>query len=252
MIVLAFWQHGRSAWLFARVFVLVVACAIIIRTDTRGQLIALVLALCIMPVFRWPKLDVKSLVGIPVMLGILLLGIYFGASLSINSWRWQPERMLDDFSSTRIAFCRTLLLDWIRSSPWHILFGMGAGFSWQVLGSHPHVLAVQVLVELGLLGFTMFLLIIGYTIRAFLAAIKLSKHDERARAIACCLFAVFLFRFALSFKESGLEFVYTFLLVPVLLNRFNSELAREAKRATARTFATYRGAGFALGAEPAA
>ncbi len=125
------------------------------------------------------------------------------------------------------------------------MFGLGAGASWEILGSYPHVVAVQILGELGIVGFGIFLMILGLTVRSFLVSLKLAKNNELARAVICCLFAAFIFRFALSFKEGGLEYVYTLFLFPVLLARLHATLVRSSEQTTARGSVAYPSAEFA-------
>ncbi len=229
LMTLIAWRHAKVVWIAMKITILVVCCAIIFQTDTRGQLISLVLTMCTVVLFRWPKLDVRFLIGVPIFLVIFGLAIYWGSGFSIRAERWDPARMMEDYSGTRFVLASTLLGEWIRGTPWNFLFGMGNGIAWHYLDVYPHMIVVEVLAENGIVGLSLYLLIIAAAAKAFLSSASMAKDNDMIRSIACCLMAMMLFDFILSFKQGGTNAIHYLLIAPALLGGLESSLRAAAK-----------------------
>ena len=187
------WRRAQVIWLGLRVAVMLLACAMIIRTDSRGPLIALIATTVFVAPIRWPKLDAKLLIGLPLVIVVLAIGVYWGAGFSMHAWRWAPARMIEDYQVGRIGLSSVMLGEWMRGSPWQIMFGLGAGASFHFIGIYPHVHVVQVLCEMGVVGLILYLTIITVTFVSLWKLLSWSKHDERLRGLACALGAVSFF-----------------------------------------------------------
>ena len=138
--------------------------------------------------------------------------------------------MVADYSSGRIDMCIIVLKKWLMNLfPLGWLLGLGGGASWEIIGSYPHVVPIQVLCELGIVGFLAYAAVFGFSIRSFIRILTLGKGDVMIRSIACCIAALFFYRFLLSLKMGGLTSIYNTFIFPILLAKLESAVALEAR-----------------------
>lgn len=177
-----------------------------IKSGSRGPLIFSILSIFIVMPMVWRGGIAKRYIGLAFLGAIFALGVVtaFTSFGGVYSDRWQAQRMVAD-SDSRFG-AAMIMLEHSFSSPISVLFGLGnsAAFSKSLLGVYPHMVPLEVLAEEGLIGFGMWLFIMG--VAAF--QLRLAKspifHDLEAKRVFLTLFACFLFSVGLSCKQGSL------------------------------------------------
>src|SRR5262249_31826414 len=124
--------------------------------------------------------------------------------VQIDSSRWSSEQGADDAAGRINA--AVALLGFALSNPLALVFGLGNSSAFAYVGFYPHIAALEVLAEEGLIGFGLFMAVTVMTIgsvRRFITVINASQ-DIKQRAAVAILSAVFIFEFLLTFKQGSL------------------------------------------------
>lgn len=194
----------NRVWQFARWGIVFLALALIYRSGSRGQFIAAALSVMVFIVpsrglFRMKGIA-TALISVIVLLGV---SVYAFTSFADTSGRWSLDRMSETMQATRFDYCVTLLSYWSESSPVNWLFGLGSSASYdnRILGFYCHVVPVEVLAELGVIGFSLLLAFILLVCRDGFRLYKSTKKSDVDRGTAIALCGLFLFQFILMFKE---------------------------------------------------
>jgi hypothetical protein len=244
-LLMNFTGIGR-VWQLLRWFVVFVALALIIRSGSRGQLIAAVLAsLALIPYGRGNK----NLTGLAFAVGSIIL-ICVAVSIAFGSYgdtggRWTLETMQKTFQSTRLEASSKVLTYWFESGPLYWIFGIGSSASYDVriLGGYCHVVFVEVLGELGVFGLCLYTMFLGYVARDAIRLLRASKSSVIERGVTAAVVAILLFQFILTFKE-GSFLTHTLLFGwGLIVSRMSTltlmEKDREKSRSWQRWYAKY-------------
>src|SRR5688572_4054190 len=241
--VLFFRWRGAAA--LVALGLLAISVILVIKTGSRGQLISMVLsAMLFLPISRGWSLSRGTLVGLAAA-ALAMAAIWtflpdLSNLLSTQESRFDPERAVVDYEE-RVAAANRLLDVYLSSGVLGLLFGLGssASFAPQVVGFYTHIVPVEILCELGAVGFALFLSIWGLAFRAMLrfgsSLSSLQIGDETRRAVAC-LGALALIELLLSFKEGSLVRDVNLFLFPILIE---GVLASVARRSLNRTPSQY-------------
>jgi hypothetical protein len=207
---------------FLRWGMVALALMLVIFTQSRGQFLAGFLVLvAFLPISRrirnkWGFLG--SMVGLMIVVGLS----FWLVSTFGHGRRWELTNMIDNFYQTRLEPAHTLLTYWLNSNPIHWLLGLGssASFDTRILGMYPHVVMVEVLAELGLIGFSMFMGLIYVTARSTRRLAARVRHDPVQRGVLAAVSALFWLNFIISFKQGSLLQSLDMLLFAIVLGRF--------------------------------
>jgi len=151
--------------------------------------------------------------------------------LSTQEGRFDAERAVEDYES-RVAAANRLLDVYLSSGMLVLLFGLGnsASFAPQVAGFYTHIVPVEILCELGVVGFLLFMAALGLTIRSLirLASIRSSLQigSQTQRAVAC-LSALALIELLLALKQGSLVRDVNLFLFPILLEGLLASVAAQ-------------------------
>lgn len=220
-------------WSTLRWFVVIMSVFLIVRSESRGQLFAVVAAIAIF----YGASRTKSK-GIQIVYGSLILGtlaimaFFLFAQLGTDHGkRWDVDYMKEDFASTRIAMSVKLLEFWLSSTPFQWFFGLGtaASFDSEVVGYYCHIIPVEVLCELGFIGFSIYGAIMYFTARAFLRLLDYYESDRVRRGQVAAMGALFFFSFLLTLKQGTLIGSVYFGLFSVVLCRFEAVGAKSKR-----------------------
>jgi O-antigen ligase len=241
VISVLFFRWRGAAGLVA-LGLMAISAVLVIKTGSRGQLISMILAaMLFFPISRGWSLSRGTLVGLgAAALAIAAIWTFLpdlSNLLSTQEGRFDAERAMEDYE-TRVAAADRLLDVYLSSGVLVLLFGLGnsASFAPQVVGFYTHIVPVEILCELGAVGFLLFVGALGFTVRALirLASIMSSPQisSETRRAVAC-LSALALIELLLSFKQGSLVRDVNLFLFPILIEGLLASLAARSLKETA-------------------
>jgi hypothetical protein len=207
------------------------ALVLILRSESRGQFIAAVVAAgCFFGVSRSTSI-LGQLIRNMMVLGVIGLMTFYAWGLveMKGDIRWNVEFMKEDFVSTRGDMYAKLLSYWWTSSPVRWLVGIGASASYdeRVIGFYPHVIPVEVLGELGFIGIAWYLLILSIAVRCWLSLWHMHASDRTKRGIVAAMGAHFLFGFLLTLKQGTFMSHVGFMMSMMLIFRYEA-VSRQA------------------------
>jgi hypothetical protein len=220
---------ARALMLILRWGMIAVGLALVFRSGSRGQTFAVLGLLPIFMVIAAPKFRPKQLVapaiGIAFVAGIGLWASSFIPESTLS--RWSPDSLTSDYGH-RIWMCQVLMEEWLHSNAMHWLFGLGFGASWSLFDNYPHVVVIQVLGELGIVGLSLYLIFYTGAAVSWFRFVNLIKTEPALRATAVVFGAFAAFEFVLSFKQGGISGAHAFWVFPAILMRC-VQIARRAK-----------------------
>ncbi len=217
-VLMNFRGFGRI-WQQLRWGIVVLALAIIYRSGSRGQLIAAMTSIVLFITFSR---------GTKKAIGWIAAGVSTFTILGVAAWsfignadqsgRWDLNNMQSQFANTRLEYCHKLLEFWMESSPINWLFGLGSSASYdnRILGRYCHVTVVEVLAELGFVGFVLLIAFLALVIRDLIRLYFLTKDSDVDRGVSVALGAMFTYALILSFKQ-GSFLTNTFLFTSGLM-----------------------------------
>ncbi len=226
------WKYVLLAGIAALAFTMA------IRTGSRGQFIAMVIAAGLfLPISRGQRSSLKVIGALAICAGIGLAAFnLYGDSVGgeTGDTRWSSTEMSEDYEGRIERSMR--LLDFWASDPWYIVFGIGTSGSSasNMGGSYAHILAVDVLSEYGLIGFTLLLVLLWRCAAVIFEALRSVSRDPgqmgRNPAIAAMI-AIFAMDLLLAFKQGTLLRNSYLFMFPVMIQGIlaHERLARFAQ-----------------------
>lgn len=148
----------------ARAGIVLVSIWIIIRSGSRGQMIAFAIANFVwLPIGGKLALKRSAIVGLATGAMAAGIGIWMVGKLATTE-RWDWDRIVSS-ASGRQNMALGLLDYWSHSDAIHWIVGLGSSTSFKIMGFYPHNVPAEVLVEEGLIGFALFAMFIytGYS-----------------------------------------------------------------------------------------
>ncbi len=216
--------------------VVVMGVFLIVRSESRGQLIALVLTALLVARFSYPGKHITSRLRFFVVASALALAVFFVFRFfyadGVRTNRWSLEVLEGTYSSTRGVMCQRLLDSWLNSSPVNLLLGLGSAASWSksINGTYPHVQIVEILGELGFVGFAIAMGLLWSVFRASREVLKLTASDIEKRTLAVSYIAIIVFFGILSFKQGSFLTSYRFYFNAAILGRYVLLLRRTRRK----------------------
>lgn len=241
VIAVLFFRWRGAAALMA-LGLLAISLILVIKTGSRGQLISMILsAMLFLPMSRGWSLSRGTLMGLAAAaLAMAVVWTFLpdlSDLLSTQESRFDADRAVDDYEG-RVAAADQLLDVYLSSGVLALLFGLGnsASFAPQVVGFYTHIVPVEILCELGAVGFLLFLAALGLTVRALIRLASLMSSpqtsSESRRAVAC-LSALALIELLLSFKQGSLVRDVNLFLFPILIEGLLASVAAQKVKETA-------------------
>jgi hypothetical protein len=202
-----------------------IAIVVALKTGSRGQLLAMLgCALVFLPAsfgvrgFRWQFVSLVIAGFVALSIGSLA-GDLFNADDPMVG-RWQETEISEDYGG-RLDRSLHLLGLWY-SDPLTLVFGLGssASFSLGIAGNYVHIVPIEILAELGIVGFSIFAYLAFYCVRVGLAAFRSITpgiENLRRNQVIAALLAIGLMEFLLSLKQGTLLRNYYLFFCPILL-----------------------------------
>ena len=195
----------NTLWKVVHVVTFALSSYIVYRTQSRGQLVALGFVTLIFYPIANQASRLKglffTLAGFVIIgLSLYLVFSYFDLG-GVNRWN---ESSIRRATEGRVYMVTALLDSWYQSGPFHMMFGLGSAAGWKTSGFAVHNFPAEMLGELGLVGFSIYLFV---TIQTFVNSVKIIRkleHYPDMRREAVVLIAMFVFSNILSLKMISL------------------------------------------------
>jgi O-antigen ligase len=214
-----------------RVAIVVVSLLVIVRSGSRGQLIAALGALLLMLPVAFRVTRMRGLAGILVAVAILALALGYAATeyMQANEARWDESLARHD-AAGRWKMATHLLGVWANSGTGVVLgLGNSAAYDLTILGFYPHIVPLEILAEEGLVGAVLYLCILWMALSGLRRGWRLSRHKPEVSGLLAAVGASFVFMLLISFKEGNMVGSIYLFMYAILLARM-PELARAAER----------------------
>jgi len=226
------WPNAKL-WFPVKWVLVGLSLALIVKSATRGQLLATFLA-C---VACWPiSRRLANLRQFAVLGSIVgFLGVATGWALQEFSSqqvyggsgsRWSEHSAQEDISGrlSNAIFLVRLAFE----SPDTLLIGLGnsAAYDPRLLGIYPHFVPLEVLAEEGLIGFGLYVLILFYILAGTVRTLRLVSEKPSERLLLGGLAGLCLFTLLLSFKQGSLLLNLEPFMLAIMLGRYEHALHR--------------------------
>jgi hypothetical protein len=240
-VIAVLYFRWRGATALVALGLVAISVILVIKTGSRGQLISMVAsAMLFVPISRGWSLSRGTLVGLAsAALALVAMWAFLpelSNLLSTADTRFDPERAVADYEG-RVASANRLFDAYLSSGVLGLLFGLGnsASFAPRIIGFYSHIVPVEVLCELGVVGILLFLTALGFTVRALIRLVPIMSSQqispETRRAVAC-LSALALIELLLSFKEGSLIRDANLFLFPILIEGLLASIAGRSLKGT--------------------
>lgn len=220
------WTGNNGFWRILRGAGIVLGLIIAVKSGSRGQFFASLIAIILCTPFTIPLkklITPKTAIGLPVLLVALLVisSFVINNGSEFNQSRFDGRDM-ESSTKVRIGLC-TRLLTRAWAEPLPTIFGLGnsASFHHEVAGFYPHMIAVEILGEEGVLGFALFT---GLLVCSGLVVVRLLTMNLPAQTASVCavFIGILLLQLVISCKQGSLitsPFLWSaFLLLERLYN----------------------------------
>jgi hypothetical protein len=223
----------RTRWLPAlswilRLLLTCVALALIVKSGSRGQLLATLLTIMLMLPVAFRINQARGLIPMLIAAVAVIGAAQYAAETLIHrdDARWSTTEA-GSAANGRLQMSLQLLSHW-QESGGTIIFGLGnsAAFDPEVVGSYPHNVPMEVLGEEGLVGLALYFYINWLALRGLLTGIRLTRDDPGSRKVIAVAGASYLFTLITTFKEGNMAGSAEFFMAAVILSRLPVLLAR--------------------------
>jgi O-antigen ligase len=227
---------GIVALLF-RLAVVGASLVLIVRSESRGQLIAAIAAMTLMLPF---SVKIQSLRGIMVAIvgcAVVAVALQYGFSKMVareDTQRWSQATSSAD-AAVRLSMVEKLLDAWNTGGGATTLLGLGNSASWDpnINGIYPHNVPMEVLGEEGLVGFALYAIIFIATLVALLRALVAAAGQQENRSVVAALGGGFVFFALISFKQGNMVGSVEFFMYAMLIARLQRALSTTDATASA-------------------
>lgn len=226
-------------WLAFRLAVVSGSLILIVRSESRGQLLAVMAAMVVMLPFAVKLASARGFVIAVVGCMVVAIALQYGFSRIVAADdvdRWSEATSSADVA-VRMSMVQKLLGAWSQAGGGTLLLGLGTSASWDpnINGIYPHNVPMEVLGEEGLVGFVLYLVIFVSTLVALIRALLASAGDQESRSVVAALGGGFLFFALLTFKQGNMLGSVEFFMYAVLLARLSHALKAIPAMATTVT-----------------
>jgi hypothetical protein len=182
-----------------------VGLAVVLRSGSRGQLVAVLGALVVgLPLATRKRSVVSWCVAAVAATAVLVLTVWLFKQLGVDSDRWTTAQS-SEAAEGRMGMATTLLGTALES-PLTFFAGLGNSSSFHYIGFYSHIAPLEVLAEEGLVGFILYASILVLAFKGILLMARTARmhDDQQSRFSAAALGSLFIFEWLLTFKQGSL------------------------------------------------
>lgn len=174
-----------------------------VHTGSRGQFFGavLVIAVGIAAKIYAGRLRITAAAG-AVAIGAVAVAWSLNSAIDRFGARFEFETMSQVYQTDRLGPASIMLEEWGRSGLWTWLWGLGGSSSFHYAGFYPHMVPVEVLTELGVIGFLMY---VGFAALSLMRCKWLfSALPDELRDVSIAGASLFFFEVVMTFKQGAL------------------------------------------------
>jgi hypothetical protein len=216
-------RRGGVLALALRLAVVGASLILIVKSESRGQLIASLAAVLLMLPFSIKIVSLRGIVLATAGCIAVGLALQFGFTHVVSreqTDRWSQSTQSAD-AEVRLSMVEKLLDAWRQGGGTTMLLGLGnsASYDPNLNGIYPHNVPMEILGEEGLVGFLLYVIIFMCALGSLLRAIIASAGDQENRSIVAAVGGSFLFFAMLTFKQGNMLASVEFFMYTTLLAR---------------------------------
>jgi hypothetical protein len=225
VVIAAVWlsRPNRTLLRILAALCIPIGIAVIMKTGTRGQLIATGIAVIVALPIAFRLSQARSIAGL-LFAAIVVAGMGWWAAtlVQVDSSRWVGERALEDVVG-RFDNAALLLQAFASNLP-TMIFGLGNSSAFKLLGIYPHITGLEVIAEEGLIGAALYFSILYLAIRSILRITRRTDFDDLKRNILAMATGLFVFELILSWKQGSLLISAYVFAYAIILARLESPI----------------------------
>ena len=207
-------------WSVLRWGVVLLGLAVTIQSGSRGQLLAALLLLTILIGISKGGIHVRTMV-----FGSTALIVTGYAAVSFITYfgfadRFDVTTFGEAYGDTRGELVSGVFEYWSAADPIAWFFGLGSSASWHLINMYPHVIPIEILFELGLFGFVVYLVAIILTTRSLIRLYRYMRMNMIERGVFTTMVAMVMFQFLLTLKQGSLMRETYFFMFAVMVCRY--------------------------------
>ncbi|MEJ0005136.1 MAG: hypothetical protein WDM77_01775 [Steroidobacteraceae bacterium] len=212
VVIAALWfaRPNRPSLRAIAAVCILIGVAVILRTGSRGQLIATGAAVVVALPIAYRLAEARSIAAFAFAV-VLVAGLGWWATslVHFDASRWESARSLEDVTG-RIDNAQLLL----RASTANLhgmVFGLGNSSAFKILGIYPHITGLEVIAEEGIIGAAMYFGILALAVRSIWRIAHRADFDDLKRNVLAMLTGLLVFELIISWKQGSLLIsVYVF------------------------------------------
>lgn len=210
--------------ILVRISLCITSLFLLYVSQTRGQFVAAAALLVVIYPLTRGGTGFKSAIVAATSLAFVgaIIGIFF-LFVGEQGSRWDAATFIDAYQDSRSVMAEVMLEAWMKAGPIVHVFGFGSATSWdhQFIGIYPHVVVVEVLTELGIIGLMLLLLVWILFFVRLRKLFQLHGHTLEDRSVILSLGALFTFYLILSFKQGSLQTHFEMYSIACIVGRLS-------------------------------
>jgi hypothetical protein len=210
IFIISMFMDNKSKLKYIKWIVAIICLIFAVKTGSRGQFIFMVFSVLVFLPISKHKINIGSFFYM-ILFCCVLGGISYwvmmnfsGIDIAGSKSRWSGDGLDRDFTN-RFAAAQNMLTYWLNS-PFTILFGLGssASFSKDIFGYYVHMVPLEIIGELGLVGFCIYFSILYKVYKSIMRTCFSAKIIQSDRNVLVVFYSLFLFELLLSLKQGSL------------------------------------------------
>lgn len=196
--------------------------ALIFQTGSRGPIFSVVICGLLFLPFYLNVNNLRGVIAFSIIISVAALASFYSFNeFSSTDTRWSDKELTEDMLG-RFNNIGILLDKWADGNALDWLFGLGssASFSPNILGFYPHNVPLEILAEEGLVGFSLFIIILFISLKYIIKHIALNKLDLEGKAASIVFSAATIFMLLHSIKSGAFVGSSYLLMTFVVLERY--------------------------------
>ena len=194
----------KTLSIFIKLIIAGIALYAIVRSGSRGQVIAVALSCMIwLPLTAQMAVKNARLFAVAAVIMVVVGAVYFVQSDDHLSMRWSSASMRDS-QFGRFSMASQMIGEAYDAGPFAWLFGIGNSTSFKFFNTYPHVVPGEIIAEEGIVGFVFFM---GCVLTAGIPGfrvLRLKSCSRTTRVNMGAMMSLFTFQIILSFKQGSM------------------------------------------------